>query len=231
MSDRKISLALALSLLLAPAAFAQDADSAPDADAPPVGGLSMGEPLTDEDRDPEVGENYVAAEFGDWLMTCVHTELEADPCQLYQLMQDDEGNSVAEINLFGLPEGAGGEAVAGANIVTPLGTQLTAQLTMRIDSGQAKRYPFSVCWAMGCVAQVGFTADELTTLQRGNQATLIIVPAMVPDEQVPITMSLMGFTAGYNAVNEANAANQAAIEAAIAAQEAEGEDGEETGED
>lgn len=213
-------LAFALALSLAAPAFAQT--TTPPAETPateaPVtdqdvakAGISMGEEVD------AVGSTYTRETHGDWQLSCVRSGTAADPCQLYQLMQDDQGNSVAEISIFNLPKGS--QAVAGASIVTPLETLLTSQVTMRVDNGQAKRYPFTLCASMGCIARVGFTEAELNSFRRGNKATFVIVPAMLPDEQVEITMSLKGFTAGYEAVVAANdAADKAAAEAAKAAE-------------
>ena len=213
-------LAFALALSLAAPAFAQTTTTpaeTPATEAPVTdqdvakAGISMGEEVD------AVGSTYVKETHGDWQLSCVRSGTEADPCQLYQLMQDDQGNSVAEISIFNLPKGS--QAVAGASIVTPLETLLTAQVTMRVDNGQAKRYPFTLCASMGCIARVGFTEAELNSFRRGNKATFVIVPAMLPDEQVEITMSLKGFTAGYEAVVAANdAADKAAAEAAKAAE-------------
>lgn len=175
--------------------------------------LSLGEVVEDDAAAP--GSQYVAAEFGDWQMTCVRSGLEADPCELYQLLREANGNSIAEIRMIGLPPGSG-EAVAGASIVTPLETYLPAQITLRVDAGQAKRYPFTVCTALGCIARVGFTEAEVQSFRRGNKATIVIVPAIAPDQQVAIEVSLRGFTAGFEAVNKANAAADAAAKAALA---------------
>jgi len=126
---------------------------------------------------------------------------------------------VAEINLFNLPPG--GQAIAGASIVTPLETLLTAQVTVKIDSAQPKRYPFTLCAPIGCVSRVGFTAAEVDAFRKGNKGTLTIVPAMLPDETVDINLSLKGFTAVWDAMITANeAADKAAQEAAKKAQEA-----------
>ncbi|MFN3937147.1 MAG: invasion associated locus B family protein [Gemmobacter sp.] len=219
MTDLRLPLALALALALSPAAHGQTAGQQPATDTAgteeaPVQGpndLSLGEDVDDD----ETGTTYVAAEHGDWSVRCIRTGLEADPCELYQLLQDDQGNSVAEISLFNLPPGQ--QAAAGATIVTPLETLLTAQITLRVDGGQAKRYPFTFCAPIGCFARVGFTEAEINAFRRGNQATLVIVPAMLPDEQVALQMSLRGFTAGYEAVRAANAAAEKAAEAAEAA--------------
>ncbi|MCU0909496.1 MAG: invasion associated locus B family protein [Rhodobacteraceae bacterium] len=212
----RLLAALALALLPA-AALAQDtapatgapateapATEAPAADtvAPPAGDLSLGETVNGE---PQVGDTYVADVQGDWEVRCVRTEDGKDPCQLYQLLQDEAGNAVAEIGMFALPEGQ--QAAAGATIITPLETLLMQQVTIAVDGGTAKRYPFTFCSQIGCFARVGFTADEVAAFKRGRQATLTIFPAAAPDQPVNLTISLSGFTAGYDAVAAANADN------------------------
>ncbi len=166
--------------------------------------LSLGEPVSTE---PQIGDTYVMEMFGDWAKRCVKTESGKDPCQLYQLLQDQNGNSVAEISIFPLP--AGQQAVAGATIITPLETLLTQQLTMQVDAGQAKRYPFTFCAQIGCVSRLGFLEEEVAALRRGKAATLRIVPAAAPDQEVVLSVSLSGFTAGLQSVIETNAAAQA----------------------
>jgi invasion protein IalB len=189
-----LSAIFSASLALATgAALAQDVDG----DAATPDGLSLGEPVADE-----FGRPYVAETFDAWQMRCIRTEEGDDPCQLYQLLRDEEGNSVAEISLFGLPEGQ--TAAAGATIITPLETLLTAQLTMTIDAGTPRRYPFTWCSAIGCVARVGFTNEEVAAMRAGNVARLTIVPVAAPDQQVNLDVSLRGFTAGFAAVNAAN---------------------------
>ncbi|MFC7704970.1 invasion associated locus B family protein [Plastorhodobacter daqingensis] len=212
MSDMRKSLALATAMLCAVAMplSAQETNEAPaeETQAPVVGDgatgsatdLSLGE-VVGEDG---LGEAYTAETFGDWEMRCIRTPDDQDPCQLYQLLDDAEGNSVAEISLFALP--AGQQAAAGATIVTPLETLLTQQITIQVDGAQAKRYPFTWCSPIGCVARVGFTQAEIDAFKRGNRATMTIVPVAAPDQQVALDVSLAGFTAGYDAVAASNAA-------------------------
>lgn len=185
------AVAMVTGLALGPA-LAQDEDAPPP--APDL--LSLGEEVMDE------GEAYLAATHGDWEMRCIRMPDGSDPCQLYQLLQDGDGNSVAEVSIFGLP--SGGEAVAGATIITPLETLLTQQITMRVDGGQAKRYPFTWCSVIGCIARIGFTASEVEAFRRGLVAQVSIVPVAAPDQTVTLDISLVGFTAGFAAVNEAN---------------------------
>ncbi len=167
-----------------------------DATDSPVTALSTGEVIGQEGE----GETYVGNTHGDWEMVCVRIPDEPDPCQMYQLLRDAEGNATAEISLFPLPPGQ--EAVAGATILTPLETLLTAQLVMQIDGGAAKRYPFTFCTAIGCIARVGFTASEVDAFRRGALATWSLVPVAAPDQTVDLNMSLMGFTAAFAEASE-----------------------------
>lgn len=203
-----IAAALIAALPVLAAAQDQTTEPATDETAPAADGneaspgeLSMGQPA--ETGEPVIGETYVEDTFGDWELRCIRTEDGADPCQLYQLLQDQQGNAVAEISLFDLPEG--GEAVAGATIITPLETLLTEQLRLSVDGGNARIYPFSFCSQLGCFARIGFTEEEVGQFRAGAQGVLTIVPAAAPDQTVNLTVSLSGFTAGYAAVVEANA--------------------------
>ena len=106
------------------------------------------------------------------------------------------------MNFFDLPDG--NEIVAGATVLTPLQTLLTAQVTMTVDGGQPRRYPYSFCDTTGCYSRMGFTAEDIAAFKRGAKATLIVVPALAPDQRAELTMSLTGFTAGMAAIEVAN---------------------------
>lgn len=200
MSNRILPLCLGVWIAMAMGAAAQDQETNQEAEAPE--GLSMGQP---DDGSPAVGQTYVAEVFTDWQMRCVRTEDGKDPCQLYQLLRDSENNAVAEFSMFNLNEG--GRAVAGATVITPLETLLTEQLRLAVDGGQPRRYPFSFCSQVGCFARLGFTQEEVDLFRRGAKALVTIVPAAAPNETVPLTLSLSGFTSGWNAVIEANNSN------------------------
>lgn len=213
-------LALLLCLAATAPSFAQEAtapaqpatETAPEGDAATGGDLSLGAEVGGADGP---GSTYVATSFDSWEQRCVRAaEGGVDTCQLYQLLKDAKGNSVAEITMFGLPEGQ--EAAAGATVIAPLETLLTEGMLLQIDSAKAKAYPFTWCSSIGCVARIGLTAGEVEALKKGNKATLTIVPVVAPTEKVLLDVSLKGFTAGFTAVNEANAKADAAAPAAPA---------------
>ena len=180
---------LATFLLQGATAMAQETDATEESSA--SDDLSLGESVG-----PAVGQQYISQEFGDWEMRCVKVpEGELEPCNLYQLLENDEGVAVAEFNLFRLPPGA--RAAAGATIVVPHETLLPQQLTLAVDGANARRYPFTFCNAGGCVARLGFTEAEVQQFRRGNVATVRLVPAADPNFEVVLDVSLTGFTAGF----------------------------------
>jgi len=181
----------AFALAFAGQALAQDSadDTSETGD-----GLSLGQPA-----EIQIGQTYIEEEFGDWQTRCVRTETGDDPCQLYQLLQDQDGNSVAEISMF--PVNDGGPAAAGATIITPLETLLTEQLRLSVDGSDERIYPFTFCSQIGCFSRVGFTAEEVDAFRAGTASQLRIVPAAAPDQTVDLTISLRGFTAGFEAIS------------------------------
>jgi len=201
MSELLKIMAVTAAIALTAPAFAQSTETEAPADeaaqdAPRADGLSLGA------EEQQIGETYILSEHGDWDLRCIRApEGQQDPCQLYQLLEDQNGNSVAEINLFNLP--ADDKLAAGATIVTPLETLLTQQLRMSVDGSKAKVYPFTFCTQIGCFSRVGFTDGDVATFKRGNEAKISVVPAQAPDQRVELTVSLTGFTAGFDAVTEA----------------------------
>lgn len=209
-----LSKSLALFVLLASAVatsvWAQDTATSPAApetpasDAATGSGLSMGTEVG-PDGAPQadgVGSSYVQANFDAWEQRCIRTEDGSDPCQLYQLLKDAQGNAVAEFSMFNLP--AGGQAIAGATVVVPLETLLTENLLVAVDGGTPKVYPFTFCSTIGCVSRIGFTSAEVEQFKKGAKAVMTIVPVVAPDQKVSVELSLKGFTAGYTAVSATN---------------------------
>ena len=178
-----------------PAATQTPAAEAPAATVADPLAPALGEPVAAADAP---GTTYTKTAFDDWDLRCIRVAEGKEPCQLYQLLKDQNDNAVAEITLFGLPKGS--EAVAGATVITPLETLLTQQITLSVDTGAGKRYPFSWCSQIGCFSRIGLTAGDIASFKKGAAAKLVIVPVAAPDQKVELGVSLKGFTAGYEAV-------------------------------
>jgi invasion protein IalB len=213
MIDTTKAVALALSLgMTAGVAIAQDSTttpSAPAAEAPaaaapaaPAAEAPAATPAAPAAQAPAadgLGSVYLKGTEGDWQMRCIRVEAnQIEPCQMYQLLKDQSGNSVAEVSIFPLPKGQ--QAVTGATISVPLETLLTANLTLQIDKSKPRAYPFTWCDRESCIARVGFTTEDLAALKGGNAATMTIVPVIAPDQKVNLSVSLKGFTKSYDSI-------------------------------
>jgi len=195
--------ALALLAFAQPAAAQQDGAAQTDTDATaetaeqqepgvigaPADGL-------DANGDPVVGSVY-ETEQGDWLLQCEKTLADTDPCRMYQLLVDEGGNSVAEVELRRVE---GGTSIMVFTV--PLGTLLSEQLTIVIDGGRPGKLPFMYCDRNGCFSRVNLRAEDINSFKRGNMASITIVPVQAPDETVTVPMSLTGFTAAFDATPE-----------------------------
>lgn len=194
---RTTLIAVTLACLLPAALVAQDTQTETPAEEPAQSTIDDQLSLGEDANTPQIGDTYTRETNGDWQLRCIKSAVEAEEaCQMYQLMSDSEGTPVAEISIFRLPDG--GRAVAGATIVVPLETSLPQQLTMQVDNGTARRYPFAFCNRIGCYSRVGLVAEEVAAFRAGSSASLSIVPALAPDQTVDLTMSLSGFTASFD---------------------------------
>lgn len=193
-SFHQISCYAVIACLSAIPLAAQEAtppESAPDQ------GLDLGQPV---ENTVQIGQRYSKDKIGDWDLVCIKTENDEDPCNLFQLLKDQNDGSIAEISLFRI-EQSGGQAVAGATLVAPLETLLASGATLSIDGAPGKRYSFNYCTATGCVAQIGLTDGDIAALKQGSEATVSVRPAGSPNTVVNAKMSLKGFTAGYDIVD------------------------------
>lgn len=165
----------------------------------------------EESGEPKVGSYYAKSTHQDWTIRCIKADQGTDPCELYQLLKDGEGNSVAEMTLIPL---SNGDVAAGATMVVPLETDLTRGLSLSVDGGEARGYPFSFCAPVGCVSRMGFTGSELSGLKRGGKASISLLPfGADPEKPVELELSLAGFTAAFDELSALAAEARAAAEA------------------
>lgn len=183
----------------APAAEPAAEPAAPAAAAPAASEAPAAAPAAN--GEPQVGQTYVKSTQGDWALRCMKTQDGKDPCELYQLLKDKDGASVAEASVLPMT----GQVSAVITFVAPLETDLQAGLGLQVDSGKANRYPFMLCAQVGCISRIGLNDAELAPMKKGNTATVSLLPFGAPKDQlVSLNLSLKGFTAGMDALVEAN---------------------------
>jgi invasion protein IalB len=180
-----------------PAAPAADAAPAGAPAAPAEGAAAGAAPAAN--GEPQVGQYYVKETHQDWTTRCLRADQGKDPCELYQLLEDGEGNSVAEMTLIPLRNSE--EIAAGATLVAPLETDLVQGLGFAVGTTEPRGYPFNFCAPVGCVSRMGFTQAELDGLKRGSNATVTLLPFGGDRENpVRLALSLAGFTAAFDAL-------------------------------
>ena len=193
-------------LMAAPLAHAQETTAETDAaqtqtETPATESTTLDNEykVAEENAAPEEGQGYLREEHGEWQVRCIKAaEGEEEECRLFNLLKDEDGNTIAQLDMQALPKG--GKAVAGVDLATPLGSLLTAQVVMKVDSAKAKRYPYTWCDNLGCYARFGMTAGEINAMKAGNNAVVTIASVTAPDEPLGLDLSLSGFTAAWNAI-------------------------------
>jgi invasion protein IalB len=184
MTIRNVFLVFSLVLGIATTATAQSTT-----DAPTAADLFPVTPAVPQ-------ENQVTTEkFGDWEKRCIPS---TGACVINFLARDTEQNPVAEINIQKLPSGS--QAIAGATVISPLGTLLTSGIRVQVDGGRALQYPFIWCTQQGCFSRFGLTKESLDSFKFGAIATITIFALANQDTPVLLNISLNGFTAAYDSL-------------------------------
>ena len=128
------TLAIVAAISLAAPVWAQTEAAPAEEQAPVASGVSVSERPAQGDAEPD---GYLSSEHGSWQVRCMHATDGSDPCQMYQLVKDADGNSVADMLVL-LP--AEGEDVAAfIQISAPLASLLPAGIAVSVDgAGQAR---------------------------------------------------------------------------------------------
>jgi invasion protein IalB len=185
-------------------------------------------PAQDAEREP--GEPYVAEVFTDWELRCITAAEDGQPerCEMFQLLLDEQDNPVAVFRMS-VPLVANEDQVAAAVIVTPLETLLTPGIRIRIDDSEPVGVPYTLCETTGCLARIPLTEENVEAFKAGGDTFLDIFALVRSDlgeiggVPVPLSASLRGFTAAYDAMQARHAEFAAFIAELQAEAEAEAE--------
>ena len=139
----------------------------------------------------------VVSEHGAWQVRCV--EGSARPCFMVQTANDGEGNPIIEFSLVRFADDGQG-VIAGASAIVPLGTALPEGLALQIDQGDTLVFAYDFCTRGGCVSNLALTQSQVNSMKAGSIASVTIKPALRPDQQLKLTISLIGFTAAFDSL-------------------------------
>ena len=119
----------------------------------------------------EPGEPYIAEVFRDWDIRCIRSDDLAIPdrCEMFQLLEESNGNPVAEFRIAAALIDEDG-TVANATILTPLDTLLSPGLQIRIDDAEPAVVPFAFCRQIGCFVQMSLTQENVAQFEKIGRA-------------------------------------------------------------
>jgi len=154
---------------------------------------------------PTPGE-VVTEAHGDWLTRCFDTDV-APRCALtqYVIAEDRPGTELRVAVWRGLAAGD------GLQVIAPLGVALRQGIALWIDpdgvdgaaaADQIGTIPYETCRADGCAAQVVLDTRTLGLLRAGATAVFVFYLEGAEDEAIGIPISLTGFSAGFDALQQ-----------------------------
>ena len=161
--------------------------------------LAAGAAVGQETNTEETIQLSLDEKHGNWHARCAVNN-GVEECGISQdIVDSKQGFRVARIQIFSIP--SHDVVVAGAIVLTPLGTNVEQGIELRVDSSQARRYGFKFCLADGCVAKLGFFKSEVDEMARGRNLRMTVFNLEDLDTPLSYDISLIGFTAAFRAIS------------------------------
>ncbi|MCC5979360.1 MAG: invasion associated locus B family protein [Salinarimonas sp.] len=144
--------------------------------------------------------------FDDWELVCRSPDAESEDAAPYDASRDcriSQRLAIAESGqtvflLTGLPGDEAGSFVAIVSV--PLRGYLAPGIELRVDSREPVRILYETCDPSGCHAGFPLEGEVLQAFRAGLTAQFRIWTAR--DEPVDLDISLIGFTAAFEALRE-----------------------------
>ncbi|TYO89628.1 invasion associated locus B family protein [Oceanicella actignis] len=191
-STLRIALAAAALAAAAPA-WSQTAapQPAPQPAAPPAAQAEAPKTAPAAPREVEV------ARHGDWRVVCVP---EGKPCVMLQDGFNAQGQKIMQVRIRKIPpqQTQAGTVEAAMQVAVPLGVLLPAGVRIQIDRDKPLVAGYTICDRGGCILQQPAPNRLIAAMKKGAKATFTIVAP--PNREIPVDISLTGFTAAWNAL-------------------------------
>jgi invasion protein IalB len=141
------------------------------------------------------GASSLTETYQDWTVTCRIADA-AKVCAMSQQQTRQDGQRILTMELRNSDNG-----VASGVLLLPFGLALDAGVKLQVKDGPSlPPLPFSTCLPVGCVVPLKFDADTITAL-RGGTSLSITARAHDSTQDVPLSLSLAGFTAALDRLN------------------------------
>lgn len=135
--------------------------------------------------------------FQDWGVQCETPEgADKETCFIFQnLVMKDSGQRVLQVMVGHLQNDK-----PAAVLTLPLGISLVQGVSVQVDDGDKKRIPVQRCQKNGCIAGLLLDDDLLAAFKGGKKAQVTFYDGRQRPVSVPVSLS--GFTAGYQSLEE-----------------------------
>lgn len=132
----------------------------------------------------------------DWLLSCPNEhEPNPQPCVLYHRVLLDNGYPLIIFQITRSLEQVG-DFLAIFDV--PLGVYLPEGIMLTIDNGDSIKIEFERCDQNSCYAGTLLSNEVVSSLKKGQEATLTFVD--VANQKITATISLSGVTSGFESL-------------------------------
>ena len=143
---------------------------------------------------------------GDWTVRCFKVQASPAPCDMSQIVLDD--NSKKRLMQISLGYAPGADAYA-TQIIVPLGVSLSQGLTLSVGDYRAANIRFRRCMPDGCYVEAQIETDAIKAMT-SNQAATVTVIGWGDAHVFDLPLSLKGFVEAHDAMVKLNRAKAAA---------------------
>ncbi len=136
--------------------------------------------------------------FKDWSGRCETLKgVDGERCYIFQrLVTKKDGDYLPVLHVLVGYITADGKP--GLFATVPLGVSLPQGLQISVDGGEAVSFGYSHCNNQGCLGALALSDQLIAEMKAGKQALITVHSGS--QQPVSITVSLSGFTAGFNAL-------------------------------
>lgn len=161
--------------------------------------------------DPEVpaaagsGPTALSETYQDWVVNCQMVQsTEQTSSRLCEMSQELRQQSNNQRVLLVAVSKAPNEATPRARFIVPFGLDLSRGVGLALSEELVSTVPFRTCFPAGCLANMELAQGVTDTLRAQNTAQIVVHPIQ-SEEPLLINISLAGFSAAHDRLQELEA--------------------------
>lgn len=136
--------------------------------------------------------------FKDWTARCETVKgAEQETCYIFQRLVSKKDEQYVQV-LHVLVGYVTADNKPGMFATVPLGVSLPQGVQMSVDGGDAVRFGYNQCSRQGCLGALALSDELIARMKAGKQALITFYSGA--QQPLSLSISLQGFTAGFNAL-------------------------------